>query len=158
MIPHKWDICQLWVLGHYYPFQGLFKNKRGILGYLSYRTFDFRQQLPSGEYSFAQYRSLLKHAHMQDMCLILPTCRILRSHWLKINATCISHARCVSHRQMCWCWKRTWGVKRGINKSCITIKLISVCNWSRQSQILLGFPRYSRWMKCLQVLSWSSNV
>ena len=24
LIPHKWDICQLWVLGHCYPFPGLF--------------------------------------------------------------------------------------------------------------------------------------
>jgi len=36
----KWDICLLWVLGHCYPFQGVFKIKRGILGYrIAFSTF-----------------------------------------------------------------------------------------------------------------------
>ena len=26
LILHKWDVCQLWVLGHYFSFQGLFKT------------------------------------------------------------------------------------------------------------------------------------
>ena len=53
---------------------------------------------------------------------------------------------------------RTWGVKRNVSKSCITIELIFACDWSLQSQILLGFPRCSWWMKCSQVLSCSSTV
>ena len=44
--------------------RGSLQYKRGILGHRKYRTFDFRQRLPSGEYSFLQDRSLRKYAHM----------------------------------------------------------------------------------------------
>ena len=53
------------------PFSGFLSNfKYGYFG-VSHRTFDFRQQLPSGEYSFVQYRILGKHRTCETCALIL---------------------------------------------------------------------------------------
>ena len=58
------------------PFPGaLFKTQTGYFWVLCVSHFDFRQRLPYGKYAFVQYRSLRKHAHMQDMCSDT-TCRI----------------------------------------------------------------------------------
>ena len=75
-----YNTSQLQVLGHCYPFQGLFKkHKRGILEYrIALSAFD-NDYIPSGEHSLVQYRSLCKDAHMRDMWT--DTCGgILRSH------------------------------------------------------------------------------
>ena len=78
--------------------------------------------------------------------------------WKQCNLTpLVFHMKDVSPIDECG-WTRTCGVKRDANKSFMTIELIFAYDWQLQNEILLGFPCCSWWMKCLQVLSWSSAV
>ena len=116
---------------------------------MSYRTFDIRQRLPSGKHSLVQYRSLRKNAHLRDICPDT-SCRKLRSHWLKVPCRLTllaSHMQGVSPIEECR-WKRTRGVKSGINKSCMTIELVFAYDWPLHCHILFQFSRCPWWMKC----------
>ena len=77
LIPHKWDF---FVNGGYLDiftlFSGSLKLNRVFWGIVSHFRL-FRQQLPSGEYSFLQYRTLRNHAHMRDMMYSDTFCRML---------------------------------------------------------------------------------
>ena len=158
LIPHKWEILAGTVLGHCCPFRGLFlKQKQGIFGYrIALLTFDNDYLLGN-----IYWYSIAAHLDMGicETCFlvqyffsntILRSLAKLRSHWLKLLchlAILAFHMQGVSPFDK-YGWARTWGVKCGIDNSCISIKLIFACDWLLQSQILLGFPDCSWWMKC----------
>ena len=71
-------LSQLWVLGHCYYFQGLFKINRGMLGYrIALSTYE-NNYLLGNIYLYSIAPCVHKHAHMQDICS--DTCQVLRSH------------------------------------------------------------------------------
>ena len=82
------------------------------------------------------------------------TCRILRSHWLKMpcNLTALEfHMQDVSPIDECG-WTRTWGVNCALSINLAELSSDLCVQLAFTGQILLGFPHCSSCMKCSQVL------